>query len=307
MASSSPQKVKRQERLVAYDFKRPDRVGKEQIRALQTIHEVFSRNFGAALSSMIRSVVDVQLVCVDQLTYGEFVTSLENPTCLTLLRAAPLDGNLILEISPKILFPVIDRLMGGGKEQTLPMHRPMTEIELRLVSRVTKLFLQELRHAWESIISLELSAERVESNPHLVQIVPPNEVIVLISFELTIGQTREMMNLCVPYNSIERINQKLEANSWLAYGKAKTTSESIATLARQLEHLPLELVVTLAETRITANDLLSLRVGDVIATEKDIYKPVDVSLGGVSKFAARLGSHKGRMAIQIERNLETDQ
>ena len=120
-----------------YDFKRPERVGKEQMRALQTLHEGFGRNFGAALSGLLRSIVEVKLTSVDQLTYSEFVFSLENPTCFNLLKAEPLEGNLILDINPSILYPIIDRLLGGGRETGPLARRPLTEIELRLVSRIT--------------------------------------------------------------------------------------------------------------------------------------------------------------------------
>src|SRR5690242_14959651 len=206
------------EKTVVYDFKRPERVGKEQMRALQTMHEGFGRNFGARLSTMLRSIVDVKLTSVDQLTYSEFVFSLENPTCFNLLRAEPLEGNLILDINPSILYPIIDRLLGGGRESGPLARRPLTDIELRLVRRITDLFLEELHRAWENVLDLRLEVIRVESNPQLVQIVPPNEVVVLISFELTVGEVRGMMNLCIPFNSIERVGNKLSSNSWVAYG-----------------------------------------------------------------------------------------
>src|SRR6187455_813939 len=172
------------EKIMPYDFRRPERVGKEQMRALQSLHEGFARNFGASLSALLRAIVDVKLTSVDQLTYSEFVFSLENPTCFNLLRAEPLEGNLILDINPAILYPIIDRLLGGGKDAGPVSRRPLTEIELRLVGRITSLFLQELKHAWYGLLPLKLSVERVESNPQLVQIVPPNEVVILISFEL---------------------------------------------------------------------------------------------------------------------------
>src|SRR5688500_16826045 len=137
------------EKVTPYDFKRPERVGKEQMRALQTIHEGFSRNFGAALSALLRSIVEVKLTSVDQLTYSEFVFSLENPTCFNIIEAVPLEGYLILDINPTILYLVIDRLLGGGREAAQFTRRPLTEIELRLVARVTDLFLKELKHSWE--------------------------------------------------------------------------------------------------------------------------------------------------------------
>ena len=214
-----PPKIR--EKITPYDFKRPERVGKEQMRALQTIHEGFGRNFGAALSTLLRTIVEVKLTSVDQLTYGEFVFSLENPTCFNLLKAEPLEGNLILDINPSILYPIIDRLLGGGREGGAIARRPLTEIELRLVSRITDLFLDQLRRAWENVLELKLEVLRVESNPQLVQIVPPNEVVVLISFELALRDIRGMVNLCIPYNSIERIGSKLSANSWITYGRGQ--------------------------------------------------------------------------------------
>ena len=186
--SSAEPSTKPREKIVPYDFKRPERVGKEQMRALQTLHEGFARNFGAALSGLLRSIVEVKLTSVDQLTYSEFVFSLENPTCFNLLKAEPLEGNLILDINPSILYPIIDRLLGGGRDPTPLARRPLTEIELRLVARITSLFLEEFRRAWDNVLELKLAVERVESNPQLVQIVPPNEVVVLISFEIAHGR-----------------------------------------------------------------------------------------------------------------------
>ena len=140
-----------------YDFQRPERVGKDQMRALQSLHEGFGRNYGAALSGLLRCIVEVRLTSVDQLTYSEFVFSLENPTCFNLLRAKPLEGSLILDINQSILFPMIDRLLGGGKESSAPIRRPLTEIELRLVSKITDLFLNDLRTAWKIVVDLDRS------------------------------------------------------------------------------------------------------------------------------------------------------
>jgi flagellar motor switch protein FliM len=305
VAAAAAPAARLREKVTAYDFKRPERVGKEQMRALQSLHEGFGRNFGAALSALLRTIVEVKLTSVDQLTYSEFVFSLENPTCFNLLRAEPLEGNLILDINPSILYPIIDRLLGGGKESAPPARRPLTEIELRLVGRITSLFLGEMRHAWENIIELKLSVDRVESNPQLVQIVPPNEVVVLISFELTLGDVRGMMNLCIPFNSIERISGKLSSDSWFSYGKTESTEESMRGIAQRLHGSLVEMAVQLAHTQISTNDLVGLRVGDIITTEKDIRTPLSVRVEGIEKFAASLGALKGRKAIRIENVLST--
>jgi len=294
------------EKVTPYDFKRPERVGKEQMRALQSLHEGFGRNFGAALSALLRSIVEVKLTSVDQLTYSEFVFSLENPTCFNLLKAEPLEGNLILDINPSILYPIIDRLLGGGRETGPPARRPLTEIELRLVARITTLFLEELRRAWENVLELKLSVARVESNPQLVQIVPPNEVVVLISFEVTLGEIRGMMNLCIPFNSIERIGNKLSANSWVSYGRRHATADTIQQVTKNLRGALVEVIAHLADTKISTGDLLGLRVGDIITTEKDVNAPLSVSVEGVPKFKARPGALKGRKAIQVEQPIATN-
>lgn len=291
---------KTREKIIPYDFKRPERVGKEQMRSLQTLHEGFSRNFAAGLSAMLRCMVEVKLTSVDQLTYSEFVFSLDNPTCFNLIRAEPLEGHFILDINPTILYPMIDRLLGGGREPTPISRRPLSEIERRLVSRITTLFLEELKRAWENILPLELSVVRVESNPQLVQIVPPNEVIVLISFELALGEVRGMANLCIPYNSIERIANKLSANSWASYGKRQVSPDAAERIGRALRASTVQLVVQLAKTRITTQDLIGLRVGDIITTKKDIHTPLVVRVEGIPKFLARPGVFKGHKAICIE-------
>jgi flagellar motor switch protein FliM len=249
---------------------------------------------------MLRSMVEVKLTSVDQLTYSEFVFSLENPTCFNLLKADPLEGHLILDLNPAILYPIIDRLLGGGREAGFLSRRPLTEIELRIVSRITTLFLGELHHAWENVLELQLEVVRVESNPQLAQIVPPNEVVVVISFEVAMGDIRGMVNLCIPYNAIERISGKLSANSWVSYGRRAATPESIELIGRTLRGSLVGLAVRLASTQITTGELIGLRVGDVITTQKDVNSPLLVMVEGVPKFRAGVGAFRGHKAIRVQ-------
>lgn len=287
-----------------YDFKRPERVGKEQMRALQSLHEGFGRNFGASLSALLRTVVEVKLTSVDQLTFSEFVFGLENPTCFILLNADPLKGNLILDINPSILFPMIDRMLGGGSEPFASIRRPLTEIERRLVARVTGLFLNEMESAWSNVIPLNMSVERIESNPLLVSIVPPNEVVVLIGFELAMNGNRGMINLCIPFNCIERFSSTLVANSWQGYGRGSQNDESVAIMSKQMEQSDVELVITLAESKITTAELLGLRVGDIITTRHDVKDPLTIQVGGSAKFNCTPGALKGHKAVEIDSVIE---
>jgi flagellar motor switch protein FliM len=283
-----------------YDFKRPERVSKEQMRAFQALHEGFGREFGAALSGMLRTIIEVKLISVDQLTYSEFVFSLENPTCFNLLASAGLQGHMILDLNPSIIFPVVDRLLGGGKDTqgTFPS-RPLTEIELRLVSRITSLATKGLEHSWKNLCDLQLRVIQVESNPQLVQIVPPNEVIVLISFEITMGEMRGIMNLCIPYNTIEPLAGKLSSDAWSAYTKRAADPQQRLNLETGVTQAKVEMVVRLAETTITAGELAHLSIGDVIVTEQPSHQGLKVVVEGRPAFLCFAGAYKGHRAARI--------
>jgi flagellar motor switch protein FliM len=298
----------RHAQVTVYDFKRPERVSKEQMRAFQAMHEGFSREFGAALSGMLRSIVEVKLISVDQLTYSEFVFSLENPTCFTLLHAGGLDGNVILDLNPSIIFPIVDRLLGGGKEsrQAHPS-RPLTEIELRLVSRITKLAITGLEKAWGNLCDLQLKVMQVESNPQLIQIVPPNEVIVLISFELTMGETRGILNLCIPYNTIEPLAGKLSSDTWSSYSKRSMDPRQKLSLESGLARAKVRLSVQLARTVVSAGEIASLSVGDLIMTGRAIDQGPEIAIEGRPLFSGKAGLVKGQKAVEVGRRLDRPQ
>src|SRR2546423_434533 len=163
-----------------YDFKRPERVSKDQMRALQTLHESFARNFGASLSGFLRTIVEVKVATCEQMTYSEFTSGLPNPTSFNLVDADGLEGQMCLEISPLIIYPIIDRLLGGTTQDLFIPQRPMTLIETRLISNVTKRGLSALSEAWAGVKQMIFTIAAIESNPQLVQIVPPNHVVVVV-------------------------------------------------------------------------------------------------------------------------------
>jgi len=172
-----------------YDFKRPERVSKDQIRAISSIHEVFARNFGATLSGMLRTIIDVRVVGVEQLTYNEFIHSLPNPTCFMILQAPPLEGQMCLEVSPLIVYPFIDRMLGGDNGNLFIPQRPLTSIEWRLIDRIVERALEHLSEVWRNLVDARFETVERESNPQLVHIVAPTEVVVFITFEIKLGQT----------------------------------------------------------------------------------------------------------------------
>lgn len=290
-----------------YDFKRPERVSKDQMRALEAIHEGFARNFGASLSSFLRTIIEVRVATAEQLTYSEFIHSLPNPTCFNLLSAPPLEGQMCLEISPLIIYPIIDRLLGGSNAEMFIPQRPLTSIEWRLVKHITDRALEHLTEVWSSLIDVQFELAETESNPHLVQIVAPNEVVVVMGLEIKMGQRAGTMSLCIPFNVIEPVIGKLATQSWLAYQRKASSQDQIQRMTAQLRSAAVGLRAFLAETTITVQELMQLQPGDLIRTEKPANAEVIVQIEGRNKYAGRIGQFKGARAIRITRLAEADE
>src|SRR5579864_883642 len=257
-----------------YDFKRPERVSKDQMRALEALHEGFGRNFGAALSGYLRTIIEVSVAHIEQLTYSEFIHSLPNPTCFNLLKSEQLDGQLCLEISPLIIYPIIDRLLGGSNADLFIPQRPLTQIEQRLVQRITDRAMQHMSEAWSNLTPVTFAVQSFESNPQLVQIVPPNETVVVVGFELKMGNRAGTMSLCIPYNAIEPIMGLLATQNWFSYQRKGPQEDHLRKLKTNVVNAPVEARAFLAQTTIKLNELLALQVGDVITTDKPIEREV---------------------------------
>jgi len=290
-----------------YDFKRPERMGKEQLRALSAIHEGFARNLAAVLSGYLRSIVEVRLTGVEQLTYSEFIQSLPNPTCFVLLSAEPLEGNIMLELSPSLTFPLIDRLLGGGKDRTHIPERPLTEIEIRILSKILDLTLAQLSAAWSVIDSLRFTVQQTESNPQLVQMVAPNESVVFIGIEISLGDVSEVMKLCIPFLVIEPEMGRLSSHFRFASRTRNAPRMDAGKIARKLGPAMVELVACLTRTNIKVKDLLALQVGDIIETGKPADSESLLAIEGIQKFRGYVGKHRGKKAFLITRKARPDE
>ena len=290
-----------------YDFKRPERVSKEQMRALEGIHESFSRNFGASLSGYLRTIVEVRVATTEQLTYSEFIHSLPNPTNFNLLTAEPLEGQMCLEISPLIIYPIIDRLLGGSNTELFIPQRPLTMIESRLVARITDRALSTLTEAWTELVNVTFKITESESNPHLVQIVAPNEVVVVLGFEIKMGGRAGTMSLCIPFNVIEPVMGKLLSQGWLAYQRRTSAESRSDDIARAIGATNVNVIAFLAETKITIQDLMALQSGDIIQTDKHVNSEVILQVEGENKFAGKIGQYRQNKAVRITRPAEVEE
>ncbi len=287
-----------------YDFRRPERISKDQMRALQTLHDTFARNFGANLSGFLRTIVEVRVAHAEQMTYSEFISGLPNPTSFNLIESDELSGHMCLELSPLIVYPIIDRLLGGSNQDLFIPQRPMTLIEVRLIQRILERAMTALDEAWESVRKMTFSYGEMESNPQIMQIVPPNEVVVVIGFEIKMTNRAGTMTLCIPFNVIEPVIEDLSAQSWFVSGKQNDGDHWGDLMAERLSDAQLELSAVLAETAITLGELRSLEVGDVLMTDKPASSPVQLRAGGHPKFLANIGQYRGNRALRIDRTVE---
>ncbi|MBN2311375.1 MAG: flagellar motor switch protein FliM, partial [Candidatus Hydrogenedentes bacterium] len=183
--------------MMHYDFRRPERVSKEQLKGLQSLFEMFARELSIALPPFLRTVVRVDLVSIDQLTYDEFILSISRPTSMSIINMAPLEGNAVIELNPAVVFPIVDRILGGtGAPLSSP--RELTEIENRIITRIVLMILDSLRRSWDQLVEFKLSVVAQESDPLIVQIVAGSEMVILVAYEIHIGGTVGSMNMCMP-------------------------------------------------------------------------------------------------------------
>jgi len=301
LASDAQQSAARD--ISIYDFKRPERVSKDQMRALETHHEVMARNLAATLSGFLRTIADCKLTTVEQLTYSEFVMSLPNPTCFNVMSAQPLEGKVVLEINPSIVFPILDMLLGGTPNSGSVLEREMTDIEAKLFGQINERILGHLRETWAPIKMLDFQIVQTESNPQLLPIVAPNEVVVLISLEIRIGEVAGMMNLCIPYPVIEPVMSAFSTvQSWYTQtGKSEQVAEATDYLQASLKTAVLDVVGYLAETEISVRELLELKPGQVLTTEKPVSSPLMMTVAGKPKFLGKAGTYRGKKAFQVIR------
>ena len=158
IVSKKTSKLPDDKQIIIYDFKRPNRVSKEQLRAIKGIHDKLARNLASQISSIMRSIVEIKLHSVDQMTYCEFLMSLPSPTSFNVFSIKPLDGNCVLEINPSIAFPMIDRLLGGNGDG-FDSNRELTEIEINLLDAILRIMMQRLRESWSMVTDMYPNVE----------------------------------------------------------------------------------------------------------------------------------------------------
>ncbi len=281
-----------------YDFKHPNRVSKDQLRTIQTIHEAFARGFATHLSTRLRSLVDIDLTSVDQLTYSEFIMSMADPSAVYIFNIKELEGDAILEISPQLVLYIIDRSFGGEGGVTQEA-REITIIEQNVMKKIVDNALDQLVRAWQNITPLTLELKDFETNPELIQISPPGETAIMISFEVKIADFSSLLNLCFPYFVLEDVMPKLSAQHQIAHTQKKSTRHDEGIVQHKLRSAEIPLKVTLGGTRLSLRDILGLETGDIVRLDNRLDEMLDVIIQDTPKFKAKPGLFRNHKAVQI--------
>lgn len=294
------QAPREQVKVIDYDFRKPHIVASDQLHALQIMHETGSKGIQAALLARLRSVVEVKLVAVDQISYGEFVLSLDNPAYLNVMEMKPEIGRFVMEIGLPVVMCMTDILLGGdGKVGATS--RELTSLEVAIFEDIAEALRTELQNMWCSMFETELAITQQESNPEYIQIVSPETACLSMTFDVRIGETTGMVTLCYPFHLIQGAIQEQEKREAKGMGVEKD-AERVAML-RALERVPLKVHAVVGDGSLTAKEFMQLRPGDVLCLDVRADSPLQVFFGKQAGFKAAPGAHKGKVAIKLQESL----
>lgn len=304
MDANQLKKEEKDKKIRVYDFKRALRFSKDHIRSISRIHDNFARLLTTYFSAQLRTYVQISVASVDQIPYEEFIRSIPTKTILNVYSVSPLDGRIIFEYNPNIAYAMLDRML-GGKGNSLNKVENLTEIETTLMSQLFEKALDSLREAWSSVVDIDPMLEEFEVNPQFLQLVSPNETVVVVSLNTAIGESSGMINICIPHVVLETIIPKLSVHYWMQTENPKESKpEEYDNLAKSLETAIIDMKVVLGESTISLHDLLELNEGDVIHLNQSIEDPLQLHVDKDPMFLVQPGKKKNKLAVQIIEELK---
>ncbi len=281
-----------------YDFKRPAKFSKDHLRTLEIIFEHYGRLVSTNLPVYLRKNCQVSVVNSEALTFSEFTNSLANPVIIGIVSFQPLNGNIMVELDPNLGFAMVDRLLGGQGE-ALEKSREFSEIEMSLVERMVTVCVTLLREPWRNVLDLNPVLERVETNPQFAQIIAPTEMIAIVTLNLKIGEVEGLMNICLPYFTLESIMDKLNTKFWFSTMQDTSEDDYTEHIEDMIKHVQIPIVAKLGDSSITVTDFVNLQPGDVIRLSSKVDEEMDVYVGNIRKFKALPGATKKTYAVRV--------
>ena len=268
------------------------------MRAFQIVHETFARQLSTVLATTLRAGASCAFGSVEQLTYDEYVRGLPNPSYMVILSLNPLPGAALLQLPLPITFAAIDRLLGGTGDAASPK-RPLTEIEQNLMRSVVDRALRELEYAYETLVRVEAEIVQQEFNPQFAQIAAPSDMVLVVSFEMRIGEKRGPATICVPFSTLAPVLETLASQTLFQDQRGEDPVQWQQKLETALYSVPVELCARFDAVGLTSAEIVGLQVGDIVPLSHSIDKPVSITVDGVKCYDGVTGRRGKRLACLI--------
>lgn len=299
-------KDKDEKQVKNYDFARPVKFSKEHLRTLEIIFEHYARLLSTNLPVYLRKSVQVEVMSSETVTYSEFSNALSNPVLLGIVNFAPLQGNIIIEIAENVGYTVVDRMLGGAGVP-LDKVREYSEIELLIIERIFNVCVNLLTEPWSAVCEINARLERIETNSQFAQIISPTEMIALVTLNIKIGEVEGLINICLPFVTLESVMDNLNTKNWYASLQEKDEQQYSDTIEALISKAPMPLKAVLGNSTISVNDFLGLQRGDIIRLDTKVDEELDVYVGSIKKFTALPGASGDNYAVRITSVIREEQ
>ncbi len=298
---------KKDKKVRKYDFRRPDKFAKDQLRTLEIIHENFGRLLNSFLSGYLRTFVEVNVISVQSFIYSEFSDSISNPAILGVVEFAPFEGDIIIDVSSEIAYCMIERVLGWVSKTSPSEGRALTEIEITLIKNIMLKMINLLRDPWDNIVELNPRLKNIETNSQFAQIVSPSESVALITFNVKVGDNEGMLNICIPHFVIEPILPNLSTRLWFATSSRKVSSGAeTERIKSSIVGTHVTLTAEIGKSTLSVSELMNLQKGDIILLDSKAEEPIDVKVENQLKFKAVPGLKNKNIAVRITEVIDED-
>lgn len=281
-----------------YDFARPSKFSKEHLRTLEIIFEHYGRLLSTNLPVYLRKSIQVEVMSAEAVTYSEFSNALSNPVLLGVVDMEPLSGNIIIEVASNIGYASVDRMLGGSGNP-LDKNRDFSEIELLIIERIVSVCVELLSEPWHNVLEIHPRLERIETNSQFAQFISPSEMIALVTLNLRLGDIEGLMNICLPFMTLEPVMDKLNTKYWYSSTKKDNEEEYTEAIQSLISRAPVPIKAHLGKSTVSIQDFTNLQIGDIIRLDTKVDKELDVYVGSIRKFTALPGASGKQYAVRI--------
>ncbi|MCM1048078.1 MAG: flagellar motor switch protein FliM [Clostridiales bacterium] len=281
-----------------YDFKRPTKFSKEHLRTLEIIFEHYGRLLSTNLPVYLRKSVQVTVTSSETVIFSEFSNALSNPLILGIVNFQPLGGTILVELAPNLGFAMIDRMLGGQGEP-LEKNREFSEIEMTIIEKMMVVFIQLMREPWKNVIDISPVLERIETNSQFAQIIAPNDMIAIVTLNIKVGDVEGLMNICLPFFTLESVMDKLNTKYWYANMQEQDDEEYNDFIEAMIRRVDIPVKAVLGKSKVSLNDFVNLQLGDIIRLDTSVDSDLNIYVGNIKKFTALPGTNKDKYAVRV--------